>query len=41
MNAVSELNYEVNMVARGLKSGKTNTIAVIVPSLTSVFSPLC
>lgn len=39
MNAVSELNYEVNMVARGLKSGKTNTIAVIVPSLTSVFFP--
>lgn len=39
MQAVDELNYEVNLVARGLKSGKTNTVAVIVPSITSVFFP--
>lgn len=39
MQAVNELNYEVNMVARGLKSGKTNNIAVIVSSITSVFFP--
>lgn len=39
MQAVNELNYEVNLVARGLKSGKTNTVAVIVPSITSVFFP--
>lgn len=39
LNAVEELHYEVNMVARGLKSGKTNNIAVIVSSITSVFFP--
>lgn len=39
MQAVNELHYEVNMVARGLKSGKTNNIAVIVSSITSVFFP--
>lgn len=39
MQAVEELHYEVNMVARGLKSGKTNNLAVIVSSLTSVFFP--
>lgn len=39
MRAVEELHYEVNMVARGLKSGRTNTIAVIVSSITSVFFP--
>ena len=39
LQAVNELHYEVNMVARGLKSGKTNTIAVVVSSITSVFFP--
>ena len=39
LRAVEELNYEENMVARGLKSGRTNTIAVIVSSITSVFFP--
>lgn len=39
MQAIEDLHYEVNMVARSLKSGKTNTIAVIVPSITSVFFP--
>lgn len=39
LRAVEELHYEVNMVARGLKSGKTNTIAVVVSSITSVFFP--
>jgi DNA-binding LacI/PurR family transcriptional regulator len=32
--------YKVNMVARGLKSGYTNTLSVIVPSITHVFFPL-
>lgn len=39
MKAIDDLHYEVNMVARGLKSGHTNMIAVIVPSITSVFFP--
>lgn len=39
LQAVDELGYEVNRVARNLKMGKTNTIAVIVPSITSVFFP--
>lgn len=39
MDAVHALNYEVNAVARGLKSGRTNTIAIIVPSITSIYFP--
>lgn len=39
MDAVEELHYEVNMVAKGLKSGRTHNIAVVVNSLTSTFFP--
>ena len=39
MNAVNALGYETNMIARGLKSGKTNNIAVIVSSINSIFFP--
>jgi DNA-binding LacI/PurR family transcriptional regulator len=38
--AVRVLNYETNPIAKGLKSKKTNTISVIVPSISSVFFPL-
>lgn len=37
--AISDLNYEVNPVGRGLKSNKTNQIGVIVPSFSQVYFP--
>lgn len=39
LQAVDELQYEANTLASGLKSGKTNTLCVIVPSIVSVFFP--
>ena len=39
LRAVNDLQYEVNLVARSLKSGHSSTIAVIVSSVTSVFFP--
>lgn len=33
LDAVSELNYQPNYLAKGLKSGKTSTICLIVPSI--------
>ena len=39
MEAVKELSYHPNVLARGLRKGKLNTIAVIVPKLSfSVFA---
>ncbi len=35
--SVKKLGYEVNPIASGLKSGKTNTIGVVVPSISNVF----
>ena len=35
--AIKELDYHLNAYARGLKSNRTNTIAVILP--TSLFRP--
>ena len=39
LQAVDELQYEANTLASGLKSGRTNTLCVIVPSIVSVFFP--
>ena len=39
MSASGELNYQANAIARGLKSGRTNVLCVIVPSIVSVFFP--
>lgn len=36
--AIEELGYKVNMMARGLKTNKTLTIGVLVPSVTDIFS---
>lgn len=36
--AIAELNYEVNPIARGLKTNKTYTVGVLVPSITDIFS---
>lgn len=35
--AIKELNFEVNEVARGLKTNKTKTIGVIIPELSNKF----
>ncbi len=35
--AIKELHFEVNEVARGLKTNKTKTIGVIIPELNMVF----
>ena len=40
-NAIDDLNYTPNPVARSLKSGRSNLIGVIVPSINSYFSLLC
>ncbi len=39
LEAVEDLHYHANTLAKGLKSGKTNTLCVIVPSIVSVFFP--
>lgn len=36
--AIKELNYEVNEVARGLKTSKSKMIGVIIPELNNIFS---
>jgi len=38
-DAVKTLGYEVNPIASGLKTGKTNTIGVLVPTIANVFYP--
>lgn len=37
MKAINELDYHVNMMARGLKTQKTNVIGVILPDITKLF----
>lgn len=37
LNAVQELNYEANSLGRGLKTRRTNNLAVVVPMVTNVF----
>lgn len=39
-NAIAELNYRPNLVARGLKISKTMTIGILLPNLTSQFFPM-
>ena len=36
--AIEKLHYEVNEVARGLKTDETHTIGVIIPELNNIFS---
>ena len=35
--AIEELHYEVNEVARGLKTNETKTIGVVIPELNNIF----
>ena len=37
LQSIKELNYEINLVARGLKTNRTNTIGVILPDITKLF----
>lgn len=37
LQAIKELDYHVNMVARGLKTQRTNTIGVVLPDVTKLF----
>jgi DNA-binding LacI/PurR family transcriptional regulator len=37
LQSIKELNYEVNLVARGLKTNRTGTIGVILPDITKLF----
>ena len=36
--AIDELGYKVNEIARGLKTSRTMTIGVLIPSLVNIFS---
>lgn len=36
--AIEELDYKVNQMARGLKTNKTFTVGVVVPSIIDIFS---
>lgn len=38
-NAIKELNYEADLVARSLKNNRTMTIGVIITSLSRIFIP--
>lgn len=37
--SISELGYKVNLLARGLKVKRTNTIGVVLPDITKMFFP--
>lgn len=39
MNAIKELDYRPNMLAKGLKEGKTNTVGLIIPNIRNPFYP--
>ncbi|NGY89402.1 LacI family transcriptional regulator [Bacillus megaterium] len=39
MQAIKELNYKPNAVARSLKKKRTNTVGVIVSNLSNPFYP--
>ena len=35
--SIKELNYSINLIARGLKTQRTNTIGIILPDVTKLF----
>lgn len=39
MEAVKELNYQPNVLAKGLKQGKTNTIGLLIPNIRNPIFP--
>ncbi|MGN0404572.1 MAG: LacI family DNA-binding transcriptional regulator [Bariatricus sp.] len=40
LKAVKELNYQPSVIARGLREGKTHTLAFLVPDINSLFYPM-
>jgi DNA-binding LacI/PurR family transcriptional regulator len=40
LKAVKELGYRPNMMAKGLKEGKTQTLALLVPDINSLYYPM-
>lgn len=40
LKAVKELGYKPNMMAKGLKEGKTRTLALLIPDINSLFYPM-
>lgn len=40
LKAVEELGYHPNIIARGLKEGKTNILGFMVPDINSLFYPM-
>lgn len=38
--AITKLNFTINPIAKGLRTSKTNTIGVIIPGLTDIYSTL-
>ncbi len=40
INAIKELNYQPNFLAKGLKDGKTNTISLLIPSIRNPSLPI-
>lgn len=39
VNAVKELDYQPNLIAKGLKGGSTNTIGLIIPDISNPYYP--
>ena len=37
LDSIAELDYQVNLVARGLKTQRTSTIGLILPDITKLF----
>ncbi len=37
--SISKLGYQVNLIARGLKSKRTDTVGVVLPDITKMFFP--
>src|SRR5450756_258689 len=39
LDAIRELNYHPNLIARSLKTNKTNTLGIVIPDITMPFFP--
>src|SRR5580658_5792637 len=39
LNAIQVLGYRPNLIARSLKTNRTNTLAIVIPEITNPFFP--
>lgn len=37
-SAIEELDFTINLIARGLKTNRTNTVGILIPRLSNIFS---